>query len=276
MHLLKLIFKQIIVLLKEPNYFEHYRVFFLSIIENFNQIFDEGFTQQLLRIYPIRLLVNVGRSIYFVDIMENLAVLESPTADVGKNAITHNLSAFENFQTFSIPRVDRLIKPFSSIELLNSNSSILVIGPRSEDDLLCLLGYGFKHEKIRGFDLISYSPWVDLGDMHAMPYEDNSWDAVIVGWVFNYSKAPANAAQEIIRVARNGAIIAIGIEYNPLTDEEIQKMYGYSIDGSRTQSVTDILNFFGESVDSVFFNHDIVAMQKDKQSELMVIFSLKK
>ncbi|BCL37777.1 class I SAM-dependent methyltransferase [Nostoc sp. MS1] len=276
MHLLKLTFKYIIFLLKEPNYFEQYRTFLLSITENFNQIFDERFTRELLRIYPIRLLVNIGRSIYFVNIQENLSVLDHHTADVGKNAITHNLSAFDNFQTFSIPRVDRLIKPFSSIELLTSNSSILVIGPRSEDDLLCLLGYGFKSEKIKGLDLISYSPWVDLGDMHKMPYEDNSWDAVIVGWVFNYSKAPANAAQEIIRVAKNGAIIAVGIEYNPLTNEEIEKVYGYSIDGTRTQSVAEILSFFGEYVDDVFFSHDIVAKQKDKQSELMVIFSLKK
>ncbi len=36
---------------------------------------------------------------------------------------------------------------------------------------------------IRGLDLFSCSPRIDVGDMHDMRYADNSFDVIFLGWV---------------------------------------------------------------------------------------------
>ena len=88
--------------------------------------------------------------------------------------------------------------------------SVLSIGPRTEMELLSLVAQGFDPDKIRGLDLISYSPWIDLGNMHYMPYKDNAFDVVISGWVLGYSDNPELACQEMLRVSKDEGIIAIG------------------------------------------------------------------
>ena len=59
--------------------------------------------------------------------------------------------------------------------------------------MLYLVGYGFKARNVRGLDMISYSPWIDLGNMHETEYSDNTWDAVLCGWTLPYSSESARA-----------------------------------------------------------------------------------
>ena len=80
-----------------------------------------------------------------------------------------------------------------------------------------MIAAGFLPENIRGLDLISYSDFVDLGDMHAMPYDDNSFDVIIIGWVLGYSNDVAKVAQEILRVTRPNGVIAIGNQLTPMS-----------------------------------------------------------
>ena len=69
----------------------------------------------------------------------------------------HNLAAFEHIHVdFSMPRMKRLISAATAIESVNSRSRILVIGPRTESDLMILKGLGFM--VVEGVDLITYSP----------------------------------------------------------------------------------------------------------------------
>lgn len=60
---------------------------------------------------------------------------------------------------------------------------VLSIGPRTETEILGLVGYGFSPPNIDAIDLISYSPYVHVGDMHEKPFDDNTYDIVIAGWV---------------------------------------------------------------------------------------------
>jgi len=41
-------------------------------------------------------------------------------------------------------------------------------------------GGGFHPDRIKAVDLFSYSPYVELGDMHRLPYPDNSFDVVFL------------------------------------------------------------------------------------------------
>jgi len=131
--------------------------------------------------------------------------------------LSHNLTAFEHIgNDFLMPRMARLIHAMMATEELNLSSAILVVGPRTENDLLLLHGYGYRN--VRGIDLISYSPWIVTADMHAIPFPDDSFDAVLCGWAISYSAAPERAGREFIRVLRDGGILALGIEHVPVND----------------------------------------------------------
>jgi SAM-dependent methyltransferase len=195
------------------------------------------------------------RAVYFIRVRGRLRTLEGK--DVVKANIMHNLKSIYGANN----RMNLLLYPVSVIETANRESRILVIGPRNENDLYSLVGLGYNLEKIHGLDLISYSPHIELGDMHEIPYAGNSFDIVICGWTLSYSTNPLKAAQEMVRVAKPGGLIAVGVEYSEMSPEDERKLVGYEIQelgriGSRINSTEQILKLFGASAGTVFFSHD--------------------
>ena len=165
----------------------------------------------------------------------------------------------------------------SVLSNLSKDSKVLTVGPRSEGEIFNLVGAGFKKKNIRGLDLISYSPLISLGDMHAMPFSADSFDAVLHGWTFAYSNNRSQAVSEIVRVLRPGGIVAIGIEYNPKTAQEISSDLGYEVcDEDRIESVDQVLKMFEGHVGEVYFKQNPVYERKDDISELVVVMSVKK
>jgi len=153
----------------------------------------------------------------------------------------------------------------------------LTIGPRTEGEILNLFSHGFKKDNVKGLDLISYSPWIDVGDMHNIPFEDNSFDIVICGWVIAYSNNKLKAASEIIRVLKNNGIASIGVSYSPKTNEEIQKERGYLISSpERITSASQVLNLFNSNIKTTFFTNDVEEDQIDKHAQIVTTFSVQK
>jgi SAM-dependent methyltransferase len=195
------------------------------------------------------------RAVYFIRMRRRLRTLDSH--DAVRTNIMHNVKSIYGANN----RMNLLLYPLAVIETLNADSKILVIGPRNENDLYSLFGLGFKLTNVRGLDLISYSPYIELGDMHAIPFPDDSFDAVICGWTLSYSTNPAKAAKEMIRVARPGGLMAIGLEYSRLSPQDERTLVGYEIQeldkvGGRINSTTQIRELFADNVDTVFFEHD--------------------
>jgi hypothetical protein len=174
--------------------------------------------------------------------------------------ISHNLTAFENpTGDFTIRRMRMLLGALTSIEILGSNSKILIIGPRTESDIFILRGLGF--ENITAIDLISYSPLINLGDMHQIPYADNSFDAVICGWTISYSANPKLAASEMYRVLKDNGLIAIGLEhvnYEKITlAQKDNRMVDLQPEKDRINTVENIKELFNSLCKyEVIFNHD--------------------
>lgn len=173
--------------------------------------------------------------------------------------ISHNLSAFENISVdFSMRRMNMLISALTAIEKINTNSKILIIGPRTENDIFILRGLGFLD--IQGLDLISYSPLIQLGDMHNIPFSDNTFDAVICGWTISYSTNPSLAAAEMVRVLKNGGLIALGLEHVIFENEINKPRDSHLVDldrpSDRVNSCEDLANLFNSVKLEIYFNHN--------------------
>jgi ubiquinone/menaquinone biosynthesis C-methylase UbiE len=110
-----------------------------------------------------------------------------------------------------------------------------------------------------------------------MKYADNSFDVVVLGWVLAYSQNPKAAADEVIRVLKPGGVVAVGVEYHPLSVEQIKEQVGY-VPGhtKRIESSEEILGFFENHVANLYFHHPIISPRKEVQGAMCVIFSIKK
>jgi hypothetical protein len=75
--------------------------------------------------------------------------------------------------------------------------SLLIIGPRYEPEIFMARGLGWAADGVRGLDTFSYSPLVDVGDMHDLPYADASFSGIVCGWTLSYSTRPEVAAKEM-------------------------------------------------------------------------------
>lgn len=232
------------------------------------------FFYQLLLVDFVRLVVALVRYTWYGLILRRLKTFDPGTDDIGVNAVHHNKTQLlKTVWALAVNRSRFLVYPLSAIRLSRS-TPVLCIGPRAEGELLYLKGLGFK--QVRGLDLLSYSPWIDLGDMHNMPYKDNSFGVAIIGWVLAYSDNRKKAAEEIVRVLKDGGIVAIGSECVKQTHKEVSERLGYeACDHTQLGSVQEILDLFGKHVDHVYFSQDKPKTNLEKY-ELLVLFSLKK
>ena len=228
--------------------------------------------REFLRVRVIRHYVAFARFFYYVILKRKMRTFQTP--DAAQNTVSHNMKSISNL---SVERSLSLIRPLASISRVNAESKILTIGPRTEGEILNLLSFGFRRSNIKALDLISYSPWVLLGDMHQMPFSDEEFDVCLSGWVLAYSDNKKRAAEEMVRVSRNGAIVAIGVAYTPLTKQEIVNKVGY-LPGSeeRMRSLKDVLKWFGPHVGTIFFQQDVDEKNENTEFNLIVIFSIKK
>jgi hypothetical protein len=179
--------------------------------------------------------------------------VDGPTPAVIHNALGYNLGAAHTAPMLDRPMICTNV--LTSIERISKNRAtidLLSIGPRSEIEIFGLWSAGFSRDRVKGLDLFSYSPFIDVGDMHAMPYADNSFDVVVLSEVLPYSKDQQAAANEILRVCRDRAIIAVATTY---TDEKNDRGE-FNHEGTHNQNTAQILGLFDGRVRTVYFRHE--------------------
>lgn len=181
------------------------------------------------------------------------------TAGVMPGTIAHNRIQIDDGTFASAERSLRLINPLAAIGGVferEHEKDVLSIGPRTEMELFHLVGAGFHPDRIKAVDLISTSPWIDLGDMHALPYPDRSFDIVISSWVLAYSSTPQKAVDEMLRVTRNGGIIAIGCTHSPEADSFEYKTDDAKILGCKFRYVDQYRALLGDKLAQVHFQDE--------------------
>lgn len=141
-------------------------------------------------------------------------ILAQASSSVGSDTISHNMGALGVGSAFGMGnRMALLLFPIAAALRQRRDAQVLIVGPRTEDDIFWARSLGLH--KARGLDLFSYSDMVDVGDMHKTTFAKGQFDAVILGWVISYSNDPEGLINECKRVVKPGGYIAFGIESNP-------------------------------------------------------------
>jgi len=168
------------------------------------------------------------------------------------------------------PKSDMIIEPVNSV--LSSRLSkkidakVLTIGPRSLGEVLNIQSHGYQYKNIKAVDLFSISSKIDIGDIHNLPYDDNSFDVVFCGWVVAYSENKKLAVSEIARVLKPNGIFSIGVSYSPKTNEEQIRERGYLIGSEdRLENTAQILELFEDNVKNIYFETNPEDLRKHSQ-----------
>ncbi len=98
-----------------------------------------------------------------------------------------------------------------------------------------------------------------------------------MGWVIQYSDKKELAAQEVIRVSKDKAIIAVGVEYaGEEAVAQIDKLQYTPGAGRLTTKASQLIEFFGDAVDHVYFSHEVEEDRKQLKGSVIAVFSIKK
>lgn len=175
----------------------------------------------------------------------------------------YSRAAFSNYQP--LERVRWLLLMLAGIPD-NPKDSLLIVGPRFESEFIIAEGLGWRRRDIIGLDLLAYSPRVVIGDMHAMPFSNETFSHVSCGWTLSYSRKPNVAASELIRILVPGGYLAIGVEVVD-RDSTTPKIPGILGAMSRVQSLEDFTRVFAQMricsyVSSGAGGNAVVLMQK--------------
>lgn len=238
--------------------------------------------QQFLHVREVRQLVALLRYFWFAGVLRRMRTFELAKAEhLGVNTFGHNFAKVRK-SVLQDNRILHMVRPVAAIERVSKKlpyQKVLSIGPRAEGELLLIAAHGFTWRNVRGLDLFSYSPNIDVGDMHDMPYPDSTFDVVFLGWALAYSDDQPRALAEIVRVAKSGAIIAIGTSHTRhATREDVIADRGHYLGGTeRKNSIDDIVAPIATYVDTMYFRQEV--SDTDRKADLGVIvaaFSIKK
>ena len=206
-----------------------------------------------------------------------------------KGTVNHNSTSLQSLQGYD--RGSQLIYPLLADSFLASHMpwlDFLVIGPRNEAEILHLAAHGAKRERVKAIDLISYSPYVEIGDMHEVNCDDNCIDIALIGWVLAYSSNPVLALKEICRVVRPGGYLCIGwdIAINPKDTYQQHDHFNAPIaesfldpnDSLTIKSTRDIetcLRLAGQSFQTIYANDARFPFDSHSRQNILVIRNCK-
>jgi hypothetical protein len=164
-------------------------------------------------------------------------------------------------------RTEKIINVLRSIDgLKKSQSKILCVGPRNEAELLLFKLYGFSLKNIVAIDLFSYSPWIQIMDMHDLKFKDSSFDLLYSSYVVRYSSNLQKAVDETIRVVKNNGLVVIGFVNGPK-----QEFVGSELNGG----ISEVLSYFKNHVGHIYWREE--SPVPDSSGKVCtVVFQLKK
>lgn len=246
---------------------------FSYVSEESRRYLDECFRgyhrNELLQIRLVRQVLARERIKYLLanGALQRLAV---DGERVAANTVDYNIEGA--ISAADLDRPSMMFDVIKAIGRVNTNIGrldALSIGPRSEIEIFGMMAAGFHPDRIKAVDLFSYSPYVELGDMHQLPYPDNSFDVVFLGWVLSYSRDQAAVVRELVRIGRDRAIIVLAGDYS----DDRRDRSTFNSETTYMQSCQQLLALFGDRVGKVYFRHD---PEPPDVAMVMTVFEIKK
>ena len=226
--------------------------------------------EQLLQVRAARQVIARERARALLDNGE-LRKVTAPAVHVAHNTVDYNIDGARTAADLDRPAImTNVVTGIERIRQHVGKLDVLAIGPRSEIEIFALMGAGFSAERIRAVDLFSYSPYVDVGDMHDLPYPANAFDVVLLGWVLSYSKDQSVVARELLRVCRDGAIIVMAGDYS----DDASVGSTFKKEATHMQSCEQLLALFPNHVGRVYFRHD--PEPEHNVAMVMTVFEVRK
>lgn len=100
-------------------------------------------------------------------------------------------------------------------------SRILIIGPRFPVEYHLARSFGLEREQIVLLDIYSYSPKVQVGDMHELT-KLGSFDCIVIGWTLLYSPEPNRVGQQVRAVLERGGYLVVGMDVSGQQPRQIE------------------------------------------------------
>ena len=192
-------------------------------------------------------------------------------------AITHNIDPKWMFYPGFADRPDQITRPLSVLNSVRQNGHrmrVLIVGARTEAEVLSFMSVGFAAGNITACDLFSYTPTIELANLVALPYRENQFDVVVLGWVLEFVTDLEAAISETLRVLAPTGLVAVGAMYHPesmaLGSHTIREVGQDQVWNPR--SATEILAAFGATRDHGYFIGDVAPEDQDKRLDLVTIF----
>lgn len=216
----------------------------------------------VLRNKFLRAFFTFSRMIYFIKIKGNMKSLETNPQFVAEKTLRSNRRrVIEDNQLPAHPTARTLLgldldviggKSMRFIDFAKffysgrvKDKKVLLIGPRNEAEIFTFLGNGFGRKTLFSIDLFSYSPLINIMDMHNLKFADNEFDIVYAGWVISYSENRTKAISEMLRVTRPGGVVGITATLSPVSNEDLIAKRGYMVGSkNRLQNLTDLSDLF--------------------------------
>lgn len=105
---------------------------------------------------------------------------------------------------------------------------VLLIGPRTVQELYLAWLYGFSWGNIEGIDLYQTHPKIHVMNMEDMTHPDASFDAILMANTLAYASDVAKCLSECARVLKPGGHLVFGQTYCPESDYNGNKVSGGS------------------------------------------------
>lgn len=107
------------------------------------------------------------------------------------------------------PGVGQRILVGAALAAAPPGASVLCVGCRNGLELDAFREGGLRD--VRGIDIFSQRPDIEVMDMHAMTFPDDAFDVVYSSHSLEHSHSLDQVAAELVRVARPGAVLAVEV-----------------------------------------------------------------
>lgn len=168
----------------------------------------------LLKLRLSRYLLTIIRLIYFAK-KNRTKIIKKNSKHSKKGTVERNIkSALSLRDCYSGERSSFFLTKYLDYYEVTKreNQKVLLVGPRNEGEIFNFLARGFQSKNIDAIDLFSYSPKIQIRDMHKINEIRKKYDLIYFGFILNYSKKVNLVLKKSLKILNQNGMIGISLE----------------------------------------------------------------